>query len=71
MIATISPAITSLEETLSTIKFADRAKNILQRVQKNESSIGDHTSVGYIEPEVSRIREIVINDDDANSTVID
>ena len=29
LIATVSPAITSLEETISTIKFADRAKNIL------------------------------------------
>ena len=67
----MSPAITSQEETLSTIKFADRAKNILQRVSKNESSIGESASVSQIQQDISQIREIVIQDDDGvNSTVI-
>jgi kinesin family protein 3/17 len=33
LFATISPASGSIDETISTLKFADRAKNVLQRVR--------------------------------------
>lgn len=42
MIANISSAVSNFEETLNTLKYANRAKNIKTRVTKNEvSSFGD------------------------------
>lgn len=38
LIATVSPSSHAVEETVSTLKFADRARNIIQRVRRNESN---------------------------------
>lgn len=39
LIATVSPSDHNAEETISTLKFADRARNVMQRVKKNEIDI--------------------------------
>lgn len=36
LIATVSPSAHMVVETISTLKFADRARNIMQRVKRNE-----------------------------------
>lgn len=36
LIATVSPSGHNIEETISTLKFADRAKNVMQRVKRQE-----------------------------------
>jgi len=41
LIATVSPTDDCTEETMSTIKFADRARLVVQRVKKNEISAKD------------------------------
>lgn len=41
LIATVSPLIESIDETISTLKFADRAKCVMQRVKKNEINAKD------------------------------
>ncbi|GLE02519.1 hypothetical protein PINS_up011357 [Pythium insidiosum] len=42
MIANVSPAATSLEETLNTLKYANRAKNIKTTVTRNVLSVDHH-----------------------------
>ena len=34
LIATLSPSAHNTEETISTMKFADRAKNVMQRIRR-------------------------------------
>jgi kinesin family protein 3/17 len=41
LIAAVSPVIDNIEETISTLKFADRAKQIMIKVQANELSAAD------------------------------
>ena len=77
LVATISPAATSLEETASTIKFADQARNVLQRVQRNESFAADpqpEMKLQQIQQDLGQLREILHIRDEIgsdNSKVID
>ena len=41
LIAAVSPVIDNIEETISTLKFADRAKQIMVKVQANEMAATD------------------------------
>ena len=44
MIANISSAVSNFEETLNTLKYANRAKNIKTKVTKNELNVSHHIS---------------------------
>ena len=44
MIATVSPASTQNEETINTLKYANRAKNIKMRVEQNKKMVSLHIS---------------------------
>ena len=44
MIANISSSVASFEETLNTLKYANRAKNIKTNVQRNVLSVNHHIS---------------------------
>ena len=44
MIATVSPASTQNEETINTLKYANRAKNIKMRVEQNKKMVHLHIS---------------------------
>ena len=44
MIATISPAGKQYEETINTLKYANRAKNIKMRVEPNKKMVSQHIS---------------------------
>ena len=44
MIATISPASNQYEETINTLKYANRAKNIKMRVEPNKKMVSQHIS---------------------------
>jgi len=39
LIAAVSPSIHNIEETISTLKFGDRAKNVMQRVRRVEINV--------------------------------
>jgi kinesin family protein 18/19 len=39
MIANLSPAANSFEETINTLKYANRAKNIKTKVQSNKKLV--------------------------------
>ena len=44
MIANISSAVSNFEETLNTLKYANRAKNIKTSVTRNELNVSHHIS---------------------------
>jgi len=44
MIATVSPAGSQFEETINTLKYANRAKNIKMRVEANKKLVTLHIS---------------------------
>lgn len=44
MIATVSPASSQNEETINTLKYANRAKNIKMRVEPNKKLVHLHIS---------------------------
>ena len=52
MIANISSAVSNFEETLNTLKYANRAKNIKTKVTKNELNVcskrGHFTSSSHL-----------------------
>ena len=49
MIATISPAADNYEETLSTLRYADRAKSIVNHAVVNEVSFFLRNRIGFAE----------------------
>ena len=44
MIANLSPASSSFEETINTLKYANRAKNIKTKVVSNKKLVSIHVS---------------------------
>ena len=44
MIATIAPSSSQYEETINTLKYANRAKNIKMRVEPNKKLVSQHIS---------------------------
>ena len=44
MITTVSPASHQYEETINTLKYANRAKNIKMRVEPNKKLVNQHIS---------------------------
>ena len=44
MIACISPSFLAYEETVNTLKYANRAKNIKKKVEKNVKEVDSHMS---------------------------
>lgn len=59
LISTVSPVVTSIEETISTLNFSDRAKQIMQRVKINEYSANDDQLVRKLQKEVLYLKEIL------------
>ncbi|KAJ3065134.1 kinesin-like protein Klp8 [Podochytrium sp. JEL0797] len=54
MVATISPSDTSYDETLSTLRYADRAKKIVNRAVVNEDETGK--TVRILQEEVGKLK---------------
>lgn len=54
MIACVSPAMPNLAETLNTLKYANRARNIRNRMVKNEEM---STDVTWLQAQVMKLRE--------------
>jgi Kinesin motor domain len=60
LIATISPSQNNVEETISTLKFADRAKNVMQRVRKTELNVHEDATVNKLQREISFLKEVLM-----------
>jgi hypothetical protein len=55
----VSPIIDNIEETISTFKFADRAKCVMQRVRRNEINAKDDALVQKLQKEVQYLKELL------------
>lgn len=56
---TISPLTECVDETLSTLKFADRAKQVTVRVKRNEFSATSDTVVVKLQREITHLKEML------------
>lgn len=60
LVATISPSSKFVAETITTLKFADRAKNVMQRVRRNELiSAESEEVVTKMQKEISFLKEML------------
>jgi len=59
LIATVSPTDDCAEESISTIKFADRASQVLQRVKQNEISAKDDALIHKLQSEINYLKELL------------
>lgn len=59
IIATLSPAHQCLDETISTLRFADRAKQVMAFVRVNEHRPVDHALVQRLQAEVRHLRGLL------------
>lgn len=57
MVATVSPASDNFEETLSTLRYADRAKRIVNHAVVNEDP---NSRVGVSRPDLYMVRDLVV-----------
>lgn len=61
IIATLSPARECVDETISTLRFADRAKQVMTFVQVNEHRPVDHALVQRLKAEIKDLRGLLRN----------
>lgn len=61
IIATLSPAGECVDETISTLRFADRAKQVMTFVQVNEHRPVDHALVQRLKTEIKDLRGLLQN----------
>ena len=59
LVATISPTDDNAEESISTMKFADRASMVMQRVKKNEISAKDDALILKLQSEINYLKELL------------
>ncbi|GMF50816.1 unnamed protein product [Phytophthora fragariaefolia] len=59
IIATLSPSVDCVEESISTLKFADRAKKVMVMVRVNEQREIDPAYVERLQEELEQLREVV------------
>lgn len=59
IIATLSPTSECLDESISTLRFADRAKQVMAFVQVNERRPVDHALVQRLQAEVEHLRRLL------------
>jgi hypothetical protein len=59
LIATISPLEECVEESISTLKFADRAAQVMVKVSANEISANDDALIQKLQKEVMHLKEIL------------
>lgn len=59
LVATVSPTEDCCEESLSTLKFADRATHVVQKVKRNEINAKDDALILKLQSEISYLRELL------------
>jgi hypothetical protein len=59
LVATVSPTEDCAEESISTIKFAERASLVLQRVRKNEFSAKDDALIHKLQTEINYLKDLL------------
>ena len=59
LVATVSPTDETVEESISTMKFAERASQVVQRVKKNEISAKDDALIHKLQSEINYLKELL------------
>jgi hypothetical protein len=59
LIATVSPVDQYVEETISTLKFADRAKQVMVKVKKNEISATNDVVITKLQKEIQHLKTLL------------
>jgi hypothetical protein len=59
LIATISPTEECVEETISTLKFAERARQVVQQVKKNQISVKDDALIHKLQSEINYLKDLL------------
>lgn len=59
IIATLSPSMDCIDESISTLKFADRAKQVMVTVRVNEQREIDPAYVEKLQQDLEQLREVV------------
>merc|ERR1719181_1625374 len=59
LMATLAPSPDCVDESISTLKFADRAKQVMVHVRVNEAKEVDHVMVERLQREVAHLRSIL------------
>mmetsp|Transcript_6668 Transcript_6668/g.9868 ORF Transcript_6668/g.9868 Transcript_6668/m.9868 type:complete len:661 (+) Transcript_6668:4397-6379(+) len=59
VIATLSPALDCVEESISTLRFADHANKVMTCARVNEKTPLDHTVVEELKTEISRLHSLL------------
>ena len=59
LIATVSPVDHYVEETISTLKFADRAKEVMVKVKKNEISATNDLVINKLQKEIQHLKTLL------------
>lgn len=57
LIATVSPSLSSCEETIRTLQFADRARSVMQIVRVNDTSGGLSTELLAARAQITKLRD--------------
>jgi hypothetical protein len=72
-IVNLSPSSDSAEESLSTLKFADRARDVIVFVRKNEHEQADvnHRRVGKLQREIRRLRRLLVEKNDPAASAVE
>ncbi|OQS01568.1 kinesin-like protein [Achlya hypogyna] len=67
IIATLSPSVDCIEESIATLKFADRAKQVMVCVRVNEQRVIDPAYVEKLEAEIAELRGLLASFDGGSS----
>ena len=59
LIAAVSPMLEHSDETISTLKFADRAKKILMKISANQVDAADDALVVKLQREIQHLKDIL------------
>lgn len=59
LIATVSPSSNYIEETINTLKFADRAKQVMVKIKKNEISATNDQLVAKLQREIQHLKSML------------
>lgn len=68
LVATVSPSLLSITETVSTLKFAQRAKLIRNNAVLNEDTVG---SVVALQAEIARLKQLLGKRNDVADSIAD
>ena len=75
MIANVSPAINTFEDTYNTLKYANRAKNIKTFVTRNVLTAQYHISnyiniINNLKEEISQLKKQIINKEEGKTNIV-